>query len=377
MPTYEYVCSKCDQHLEVYQSFSEEPLKRHSGCGGKLSKVLGSVGIVLKGSGFYRTDNASSSRRSAERSDSSSGKSDSSSSSDSKSDSKSDSSSSSKSDTKPAQVRQEDRHQEVGLAGPGGDGRPHAWRHRHPHSPTWCHHRTRGTPMLRRSPRTALAWAAAAVVAVVTAATVVSLLASLRHQDEAYGALHPVVGRPPRPHRRHARDGRPTSTRRRIRGEAPEADALTAAAGRRPGRARPAAPRRDGHRPPPRRHRRDGLGGVVPAGRRAVRLVVEHGLRPRRRRPRRRARHVRSRDDRRRRRPDDRGRARGHRRRGRRRAADAGDTVAVTVLVTPAPVDAARVRRRGRDDQPRAGATGVGRDGVSAPVEGRCARRAT
>jgi putative FmdB family regulatory protein len=99
MPTYEYVCSKCDQHLEVYQSFSEEPLKRHSGCGGKLSKVLGSVGIVLKGSGFYRTDNASSSRRSAERSESSSPKSESSSSS---SDSKSDSSSSTKSDAKPA-----------------------------------------------------------------------------------------------------------------------------------------------------------------------------------------------------------------------------------------------------------------------------------
>jgi putative FmdB family regulatory protein len=94
MPTYEYVCSKCDQHLEVYQSFSEEPLKRHAGCGGKLSKVLGSVGIVLKGSGFYRTDNASSSRRSAERSDTSSG------SDSSKSDSKSDSSS--KSESKPA-----------------------------------------------------------------------------------------------------------------------------------------------------------------------------------------------------------------------------------------------------------------------------------
>ena len=69
MPTYEYVCAKCDQHFEVYQSFTEEPLKRHSGCGGKLSKVLGSVGIVLKGSGFYRTDNRSSSRRSAEKSD--------------------------------------------------------------------------------------------------------------------------------------------------------------------------------------------------------------------------------------------------------------------------------------------------------------------
>ena len=71
MPTYEYVCSKCDQHLEVYQTFSEEPLKRHSGCGGKLTKVLGAVGIVLKGSGFYKTDNPSSSRRSSEKSDSS------------------------------------------------------------------------------------------------------------------------------------------------------------------------------------------------------------------------------------------------------------------------------------------------------------------
>jgi len=97
MPTYEYVCSKCDQHLEVYQSFSEEPLKRHSGCGGKLTKVLGSVGIVLKGSGFYRTDNASSSRRKAERSETSSGGSDKSSSSDS-------SSSSSKSESKPAKT---------------------------------------------------------------------------------------------------------------------------------------------------------------------------------------------------------------------------------------------------------------------------------
>ena len=106
MPTYEYVCSKCDQHLEVYQTFSEEPLKRHAGCGGKLTKVLGAVGIVLKGSGFYKTDNPSSSRRSSEKSDSSA----SSSSSDSKgsdskgseskgSDSKSDSGSSTKSDS--------------------------------------------------------------------------------------------------------------------------------------------------------------------------------------------------------------------------------------------------------------------------------------
>ncbi len=111
MPTYEYVCSKCDQHLEVYQTFSEEPLKRHAGCGGKLTKVLGAVGIVLKGSGFYKTDNPSSSRRSSEKSDSSASSSSSESkgseskgsdskSSDSKaSDSKSDSGSSTKSDS--------------------------------------------------------------------------------------------------------------------------------------------------------------------------------------------------------------------------------------------------------------------------------------
>jgi putative FmdB family regulatory protein len=97
MPTYEYVCSKCDQHIEVYQSFSEEPLKRHSGCGGKLTKVLGSVGIVLKGSGFYRTDNRSSSRRSSEKSDSSA----------SSGSSSSDSGSSDTSSTKPAEKKSE------------------------------------------------------------------------------------------------------------------------------------------------------------------------------------------------------------------------------------------------------------------------------
>jgi putative FmdB family regulatory protein len=103
MPTYEYVCSKCDEHLEVYQTFSEEPLKKHAGCGGKLTKVLGAVGIVLKGSGFYRTDNPSSSRRSAEKSESSSSSSSSSESksSDTKSsDTKSSDTKSSKSDSK-------------------------------------------------------------------------------------------------------------------------------------------------------------------------------------------------------------------------------------------------------------------------------------
>ena len=63
MPTYEYACKKCGEHLEVHQSIHDEPLKRHrGGCGGTLSKVFGSPGIVLKGSGFYKTDNGSRSK---------------------------------------------------------------------------------------------------------------------------------------------------------------------------------------------------------------------------------------------------------------------------------------------------------------------------
>jgi len=58
MPTYEYACSKCDERIEVYQTFDEKPLTRHKGCGGKLTKVFAPVGVVLKGPGFYKTDNA-------------------------------------------------------------------------------------------------------------------------------------------------------------------------------------------------------------------------------------------------------------------------------------------------------------------------------
>jgi putative FmdB family regulatory protein len=64
MPTYDYRCAKCGEDLEVYQTFSEAPLTRHKGCGGKLSKVLSPAGIVLKGSGFYKTDNRSKGSRS-------------------------------------------------------------------------------------------------------------------------------------------------------------------------------------------------------------------------------------------------------------------------------------------------------------------------
>ncbi|MDA8312094.1 MAG: FmdB family transcriptional regulator [Actinomycetota bacterium] len=57
MPTYEYACTSCGHHVEIFQSFSDEPLSTCPSCGGSLRKVFGSIGIVLKGSGFYRTDN--------------------------------------------------------------------------------------------------------------------------------------------------------------------------------------------------------------------------------------------------------------------------------------------------------------------------------
>jgi len=60
MPTYEYRCQACGEHLEVVQSFQDEPLTECPKCGGTLRKVFSPVGVVFKGSGFYRTDNRSS-----------------------------------------------------------------------------------------------------------------------------------------------------------------------------------------------------------------------------------------------------------------------------------------------------------------------------
>lgn len=56
MPTYEYVCKNCGQNIEVFQSFSDKPLKKHTDCGGDLQKVFHARGIVFKGGGFYATD---------------------------------------------------------------------------------------------------------------------------------------------------------------------------------------------------------------------------------------------------------------------------------------------------------------------------------
>jgi putative FmdB family regulatory protein len=56
MPTYEYACTECGQHIEVVQSMSDAPLATCAICGGRLRKVFSPIGIVFKGSGFYRTD---------------------------------------------------------------------------------------------------------------------------------------------------------------------------------------------------------------------------------------------------------------------------------------------------------------------------------
>jgi putative FmdB family regulatory protein len=92
MPTYEYACKACGEHLEVVQSFKDDPLTECPNCGGELRKVFSPVGIAFKGSGFYKTDSRPASSKS--ESSSSSSSSSESKSSDSKSESKSSSSSS-------------------------------------------------------------------------------------------------------------------------------------------------------------------------------------------------------------------------------------------------------------------------------------------
>ncbi len=134
--------------------------------------------------------------------------------------------------------------------------------------------------MLRRSPRAVALWAAAVVVAIVTTLLVASTLSSLRRQDQTYGRLHAVLV---------AHRDLPVGTRlraadvtvRRLRGDDPAPDAATAPADV-IGRVVRVPLLRDATITA--RHltasRRGSLGDAIPAGRRAVRLVVEHGVRP-------------------------------------------------------------------------------------------------
>jgi putative FmdB family regulatory protein len=86
VPTYQYACTACDERLEVVQKFSDDPLTECAECGGRLRKVFSPVGIVFKGSGFYRTDSRNGSVNGAGKDAKQSG-------SDAKSDTKADASS--------------------------------------------------------------------------------------------------------------------------------------------------------------------------------------------------------------------------------------------------------------------------------------------
>ncbi|SEN09521.1 FmdB family zinc ribbon protein [Actinacidiphila rubida] len=65
MPTYQYQCTECGEALEAVQKFSDDALTECPNCGGRLRKVFSAVGVVFKGSGFYRTDSRGSSTSSS------------------------------------------------------------------------------------------------------------------------------------------------------------------------------------------------------------------------------------------------------------------------------------------------------------------------
>jgi putative FmdB family regulatory protein len=86
VPTYSYACTACEHHFDTVQKFTDPSLTDCPECSGRLRKLFSSVGIVFKGSGFYRTDSRSAQSESAESS--SNGKSEPGSHDKSKSDSK-------------------------------------------------------------------------------------------------------------------------------------------------------------------------------------------------------------------------------------------------------------------------------------------------
>ncbi|MEV5351935.1 FmdB family zinc ribbon protein [Streptomyces sp. NPDC093516] len=99
MPTYQYQCTECGEGLEAVQKFTDDALTECPNCQGRLKKVFSAVGIVFKGSGFYRNDSRGSSSSSSPASKSSSSSSSSSDSGSSSSSSSAGSSSTSSSTT--------------------------------------------------------------------------------------------------------------------------------------------------------------------------------------------------------------------------------------------------------------------------------------
>src|SRR5437667_12836201 len=77
MPTYEYACKSCGRHVEIFQRISDAPPTACPHCGGQLRKVFHPAGILLKGSGFYKTDNRKKATSESSSSSSSSSSSDS------------------------------------------------------------------------------------------------------------------------------------------------------------------------------------------------------------------------------------------------------------------------------------------------------------
>src|SRR3954452_19127235 len=102
MPTYQYVCTECGEPLEVVQKFSDDPLTVCHACQGRLRKVCSPVGVVFKGSGFYKTDSRSGSSSTSAKSESKSDSKTADTKTDTKAESKSESKSETKSDTKPS-----------------------------------------------------------------------------------------------------------------------------------------------------------------------------------------------------------------------------------------------------------------------------------
>ena len=102
MPTYSYACTVCDNRFDAVQAFTDDALTTCPKCSGRLRKLFNSVGVVFKGSGFYRTDSRESSKSSVKVDKSDSSSSSSSEKTSSSSDSSSSSSTSSTSSSSPS-----------------------------------------------------------------------------------------------------------------------------------------------------------------------------------------------------------------------------------------------------------------------------------